>query len=78
MDNKKKLLMFLGAVVVGMFFISPLLSILGVPGFEVVLTSLFGEDSIFALIFSLLLVLIVIFLLVKLAKKDDSSTNNNT
>ncbi|WP_147802728.1 hypothetical protein [Alkalicoccus halolimnae] len=78
MNNKKKLLLFLGAVAAGTFFIFPLLSILGVPGFEVVLTTLFGENSIFALIFSLLLVLIVIFLLVKPAKKDDSSTINDT
>ncbi len=39
----------------------PLLSSLGVPSFDVVLTALFGEGNIWALVFSLTLILLATF-----------------
>lgn len=62
MDKKKKnlILTFFMGVISG-FFILPLLSALGVPSFDMVLTSLFGEGNIWAIIFTLLLILLTIF-----------------
>ncbi|SDN61642.1 hypothetical protein [Alkalicoccus daliensis] len=71
MDNHKKnyILMFLGGIAAALFIL-PILQALGVPSFNEVLVSLFGEDNPLALAFSLLLVVIVIFLMVRLIKKD--------
>jgi len=61
-DKKKKI--FILTFVMGIIstaFALPLLSALGVPSFDVVLTSLFGEGNSWALVFSLMLILLVTF-----------------
>ena len=61
MDGKKRnvILNFvigITATVLGV----PLLYAMGVPTFDVVLTALFGEGSIWALVFSVMLIMLVI------------------
>lgn len=61
-DKKKKI--FILAFVIGVIstaFALPLLSALGVPSFDVVLTALFGEVNSGALVFSLMLILLITF-----------------
>lgn len=48
----------------------PMLSSLGVPTFDIVLVSIFGKDSIFALIFSFMLIISIAFGLGKLANAE--------
>ncbi|WP_339212245.1 hypothetical protein [Solibacillus sp. FSL W8-0372] len=61
MDSKKRNLILnfvigITATVLGV----PLLYAMGVPTFDVVLTTLFGEGSIWALVFSVMLILLII------------------
>ena len=62
MNGKKRNLLFyfvigITATILGV----PLLYAMGVPTFDVVLTALFGEGSIWALVFSVMIILLVIF-----------------
>ncbi|MFJ5770161.1 hypothetical protein [Psychrobacillus sp. NPDC093180] len=60
MDKKKKIFIF--AFVMGVIstaFVIPLLSALGAPSFDVVLTVLFGEGNIWASVFSIILILLI-------------------
>ena len=65
--RKNYFLAFLGGVAVTLFIL-PLLYAIGIPTFDVVLVSLFGEDSILAIVFSLVLVTVTLFWLVKYVK----------
>lgn len=61
MDGKKRNFLFyfvigITATVLGV----PLLYAMGVPKFDVVLNELFGEGSIWALVFSVMLIMLVI------------------
>ena len=60
MDRKKRnfILTFVISFVSGIFGL-PLLYALGVPSGDVVLTALFGEGNIWALLFSVMLILLV-------------------
>ena len=70
-DKKKKnlILTFLMGVI-SAIFVLPLLSALGVPSFDTVLNSLFGEGSIWAIVFSLMLILLTIFCVGKTIKNN--------
>ena len=73
-DRKKKNLILI--FVIGMASVLlglPLLSMLGVPSGDVVLTALFGEGSIWALVFSIMLILLVTFGVGKAIKSSPSS-----
>lgn len=79
MSNKKKtLLISLAGLATGIFLVPPLLSALGVPGFDALLNSLFGENSLIAVIVSFLLILLVIFMIVRFVKKEDTSTGKES
>lgn len=62
--NKKKFAIFVMGFLTAVLAL-PLLSSLGVPSFDVVLTALFGEGNIWALVFSLTLILLATFSLRK-------------
>ncbi|QNK89577.1 hypothetical protein H7992_07950 [Sporosarcina sp. resist] len=68
MKKKNYVIAFIAGVAVTLFIL-PLLYALGVLSFDVVLNSLFGKDSILAIIFSLVLIIIILFLLVKYVNK---------
>lgn len=70
MDRKKKnlILIFVIGFASGLLGL-PLLSTLGVPSFDVVLTALFGEGSIWALVFSIMLIFLVTFSVCKVIKR---------
>lgn len=64
--NKKRFLILIFitsffSVILGL----PLLLTMGVPSFDVVLTSLFGEGNPWALVFSITLILLIVFGLIK-------------
>lgn len=44
---------------------------LGLPTFETFLTAVFGEDNIWALVFSALLILLILISMFKMMKKTD-------
>ena len=67
--NNKFLLPFLSGIVVAIL-VSPFLSKLGVPTFDVVLVAMFGSGSIWAIVFSLLLITSIVLVLRKLPIKD--------
>ena len=71
MDKKKK--SFLLTFVIGIasiIFGLPLLYALGVPTFDVVLTALFGEGNIWALVFSVMLIILIAFSVNKVTKSS--------
>ncbi|GKW46941.1 hypothetical protein [Planococcus sp. NCCP-2050] len=60
MNAKRKTALFaFGFGIIVILFILPLLSTIGIPSFDEVLTSLFGEKSIWAVVFSLLGILLI-------------------
>lgn len=58
--NKKIFVIFVMGVLTTALAL-PLLSSLAIPSFDVVLTALFGEGNMWALVFSLMLILLAIF-----------------
>ena len=54
------LLIFIGGFFSAVFG-SPILTAIGVPSFDVVLTALFGEENPWAVIFSITLIVLIIF-----------------
>ncbi|WP_026671921.1 hypothetical protein [Alkalihalobacterium bogoriense] len=71
MDKKKKnyWFTFFAGIVVALFII-PLLYALGVPTFDIVLENLFGENTIFPAVFSMIVVVLILFLVIKNHNKD--------
>ena len=68
MTKKRVLLFFIGggfSAVLG----SPILTAIGVPSFDVVLTALFGEGNPWALVFSITLIFLIIFGLSKVIER---------
>lgn len=67
-SRKKKLTLTFIIGFITIIFVLPVLYALGVPRGEVVLTALFGEGSMWAVIFSLLCIGLVIFGISKATK----------
>ncbi|MHA6253313.1 hypothetical protein [Oceanobacillus sp. CAU 1775] len=66
--NKKYVLVFIAGIATSLLVL-PLLYALGVPTYDVLLASLFGENKILATGFSLILIIAILFGLVKYTKK---------
>ena len=68
--TKKRVLLL---IFIGGFFSavlgSPILTAIGVPSFDVVLTALFGEGNPWALVFSITLIILIIFGLSKIVER---------
>ena len=62
------LLIFIGGVFSAVLG-SPILTAIGVPSFDVVLTALFGEGNPWALVFSITLIFLIIFGLSKMIER---------
>ena len=62
------LLIFIGGVFSAVLG-SPILTTIGVPSFDVVLTTLFGEGNPWALVFSITLIFLIIFGLSKMIER---------
>ena len=60
MTKKRFLLIFIGGFFSGVLG-SPILTAIGVPSFDVVLTTLFGEGNPWAVVFSITLIVLIIF-----------------
>lgn len=69
MMKKRKLLLFIMGFLTTILLL-PLLYAVGMPSFADVLTALFGEGSIWAMVFSLLLLLILAFGVGKIMKRS--------
>ncbi|CAM3872110.1 hypothetical protein [Alkalicoccus chagannorensis] len=78
MDKRKKWLWFLGAVLLTLFLLAPLRSALGIPGFDALLTTVFGGNTMLAVLFSLALVLILVLPLIRRSKKTEPSSFKET
>lgn len=72
MGTKKFLIVFVLGIIAGLFLIS-IMRTLGLPTFETFLTVMFGEDNIWALIFSALLILLITIGLFKVVRKTDEN-----
>ena len=57
--KRKTALLAFGSGIIVTLFILPLLNAIGIPSSGVVLTSLFGEKSIWAVVFPLLVILLI-------------------
>ena len=69
MTKKRGLiLIFIGGFFSAVFG-SPILTAIGVPSFDVVLTTLFGEENPWALVFSITLIVLIIFGLSKMIER---------
>lgn len=71
MKKKDSILAFVSGLLSGILVVPLLLGALGIPGFEVVLTALFGEGNPWAIVFSVLLIVIVLFVTNRLSKKGE-------
>lgn len=69
--NRKTAILTFGLGVAATLIVLPLLYALGVPSFEVVLTALFGEGNIWALVFTVLLILLILFSIRKSFKSPE-------
>jgi len=69
MSKERKLLLFTLSFLIPILVL-PLLYAMGMPSFADVLTSLFGEGSIWATVFSLLLLLFIAFGVGKIMKRN--------
>lgn len=72
MGTKKFLILFGLGILTGILLL-PFMRTFGLPTFETFLTSVFGESSIWAFLFSLLLILLILFSMFKMIKKDRTS-----
>lgn len=71
MKKKDSILVFISGLFSGIFMLPLFLGALGIPGFEVVLTALFGEGNPWAIVFSVLLIVLVLFVTNRLSKKGE-------
>ncbi|WP_281863402.1 hypothetical protein [Planomicrobium okeanokoites] len=71
MKKKDSILAFVSGLLSGIFVVPLLLGALGIPGFEVVLTALFGERNPWAIVFSVLLIVLFLFVTNRLSKKGE-------
>lgn len=71
MKKKDSILVFISGLFSGIFVLPLFLEALGIPGFEVVLTALFGEGNPWAIVFSVLLIILVLFVTNRLSKKGE-------
>ncbi|PYZ94904.1 hypothetical protein CR194_05115 [Salipaludibacillus keqinensis] len=69
MSKQNYWLIFFAGVAVTLIIL-PLLSALGVPTFDDVLVLIFGEDSILAIVFSLVIIIILLFWMFKSANRN--------
>ncbi|MBU9673337.1 hypothetical protein KQ939_00455 [Planococcus sp. CP5-4] len=69
--NRKTAILLFGSGVASTLLVLPLLYALGLPSFEVVLISLFGEGNIWALVFTVVLILLILFSLRKSFKSPE-------
>lgn len=60
-----KRLRFITGILLGLFIIPPILSFFGIPSFDHLLTSLFGDNNPLALASSVLVILLVIVIFYK-------------
>lgn len=70
MKKKGSILAFISGLFSGIFVVPLLLGALGIPGFEVVLTALFGEGNPWAIVFSVLLIVLVLFVTNKVSNRE--------
>ncbi len=68
MSKKKLAVMFIIGIISGMFIISPILSFLGVPTFNDILTNIFDEKNPLALVISILVICLIIISIYKKTK----------
>lgn len=69
--NRKTAILLFGSGVAATLLVLPLLYALGLPSFEVVLISLFGEGNSWALVFTVLLILLILFSVRKSFKSSE-------
>lgn len=65
LSKKKLAVMFIIGIISGMFIISPILSFLGVPTFNDILTNIFDEKNPLALVISILVICLIIISIYK-------------
>lgn len=72
MEKKKKnyILLFALGIFVALIAL-PLLSAIGVPSFDVILTAIFGEGNPWAAVFSILLIAVVLFVMNKAINREN-------
>lgn len=70
MRTKKFLILFGLGMLTGILLLT-FMRTLGLPTFETFLTAVFGEDNIWALVFSALLILLILISMFKMMKKTD-------
>jgi len=70
MESKKFLINFALGFVAGILLLS-IMRLLGLPTIETFLTAVFGEDNIWALVFSVLMILLVMIGIIKIVDKKD-------
>lgn len=68
--TKRNIKLFVTGIITAAIII-PLLTALGVPNFDTLLVSLFGEGNIWAIVFSLLLIMTMIILFVRKDRRFD-------
>ena len=70
MESKKFLINFALGFVAGILLLS-IMRLLGLPTFETFLTAVFGEDNIWAMVFSVLMIMLVMIGIIKIVDKKD-------